>query len=187
MEYLWGKMLRDKYLSSYFSHPFVISNWALSRGKAISTISSTAGLSVDASPFINSLECSLMGRRVGYDLQTSLFPYIMLRTFRFSGPDSSLSPSALLSQRINLTMHNNHTTWRLVCFGCCSDSQMSIGGKAGLHSHIMWAEDHTKPSSLINRSVKTDWYHFQGKTGEREQEQAQDDIASDLYLLCNSE
>lgn len=92
MEYLWSKMLRDKYLSSYFSRPFVISNWALSRGKAISTISSTAGLSVDASPFINSLECSLMGRRVGYDLQTSLFPYIKLHTFRFSAMTAACHP-----------------------------------------------------------------------------------------------
>lgn len=160
-------------------HPFVISNGSLSRGKAISAISSTRDFSIAVSlahipfwEFIRGEEARIGEGRGGGALQKQQPLSIhhpghrqVSQLWQRLPP----SPSALLSLRIILTMHNNHTDW-----GSCLS--WTASGLSHVHQYRGWgwlapqhAEDHTEPicfrQSLGCHSRGR--YHFQSKQVRR--------------------
>lgn len=167
---------RDQSLSNHFNHPFVMSNAAWTRGKAISASFRSADLSGCISApvrgFINA-----MGGGGCVIWKNSLYPYIMLHTVRFPEFDSRSPSSALPSQQIILTMHNNlpKLTTLFVLDVVPTLSCPSVVRLAWAHTSV-WAEDHTKLGYRRRFKVsRLEFISLLKKTGVMERDQAQHD------------
>lgn len=166
-------MCRDPSLSRHFNYPFVISYGGLSRGKAISATSRATVFSIAASLLIYPLGGSLMGQRVGLDLQKEPLSIHHAACSQASWIWQQLPPSssALLSLRTVPPTQDNHTDWgSLFVLGDVPHSRTSISVKGEADSHLVAGRRPHRARLYAGglRCRAGDWYRFQRKQVEGE-------------------